>query len=138
MTWQTLPLTNSAYGYPKGAERRVAPIALVCLHGTANPNDPPATAKQERDYANRAGSAGPSAHTYADRGGGGVHAFDTKYAAWSNGVLRNPKLAVPGVQAVANFGGNPNEAYVREVEMCARYAPYPVTDAQIRDVAALV
>ena len=44
-----------------------------------------------RDNANRASSAGPSAHTYVDRVGGGVHAIDTKYAAWNNGAIRSPR-----------------------------------------------
>jgi hypothetical protein len=140
--WVDAPLTNEAYGYPnRGDLRRTRPRALACLHITANPNTPPATAKQERDYANRAGSEGPSAHTYADRPGGGVHAVPTRFAAWSNGVLRNPKTSVPGIADVVAFqqsGFNPNEFYVREIEMCGRYGAYPITEAQIADVAALV
>ena len=134
-------LGNAAYGYPRGAERRIAPTKLAVLHITANPNTPPATAKQERDYANRAGSEGPSAHTYVDRPGGGVHAVETRYAAWSNGVLRSPKTAVSGVSdivAMPAAGLNPNEAYVREIELCGRYSEYPVTLAQRDEAARLI
>jgi hypothetical protein len=142
MAWKTQLLTNEAYGYPsRGDLRRIDPIALVCLHVTANPSTPPATAQQERDYANRADSDGPSAHTYAERTGGGIHAIDTKFAAWSNGAVRSPKTSVPGVQAVLNLrakGYNANEAYYREIEICGRYPSYPITEAQLQDVATLV
>ena len=54
----TALLTNKAYGYPmRGARRRRKPTILACLHQTANAK---ATAMQERTYANRAGSWGPS------------------------------------------------------------------------------
>jgi hypothetical protein len=131
MTLPTFPftvayLTNRAYGYPQGAVRRVEPIALACLHITANPANPPATARQERDYANRAGSAGPSAHLYVDPKGGGVWAIDpAKYAAWSNGDVRSPRTAVPGVEDVLAFrarGYNANEAYTETRREC----PVPV------------
>jgi len=50
----TALLTNKAYGYPtRGARWRRKPTILACLHQTANAH---ATARQERDYANRAGS----------------------------------------------------------------------------------
>jgi hypothetical protein len=140
--WTDAPLTNEAYGYPdRGDLRRVNPRALACLHITANPNSPPATATQERTFANRTGSEGPSAHTYVDRPGGGVHAVPTRHAAWSNGVLRNPKVSVPNVADVSAFqlsGFNPNEYYVREIEFCGRNSAYPITQAQIADAAALV
>jgi len=139
MTFQNIYLTNGAYGYPGGQARRVSPIALICIHQTGN-SPPVATAREERDYANRAGSGGPSAHTYIDRAGGGVHAYPTSYAGWSNGVLRSPKLTVPGVQAVVDFAvkWNPNEAYVREVEACAYLTSYPITDVQEEDIASLI
>ena len=139
MTFQNVYLTNGAYGYPGGSPRRVSPIALICIHQTGN-SPPVATAREERDYANRAGSTGPSAHTYIDRAGGGVHAYSTAYAGWSNGVLRSPKLTVPGIQAVVDFAvkWNPNEAYVREVECCAYLTSYPITEVQEEDLAALI
>lgn len=141
MTFTTALLTNTAYGYPRGARRRVAPIALACLHVTANPNSPPATAIQERNYANRDGSNGPSAHTYVNRDGTGVHAIDLAYAAWSNGAVRSPKTGTPGIPAVlalVSGGHNANEAYVREVELCGRYSAYPITQAQVEAVAGLI
>lgn len=136
----TAPLTNQAYGYPtRGATRRMAPRRLVCVHSTYNPNTPLATAMQERNYANRDGSNGPSAHSYLDRDGSWVHAIDpTKYAAWSNGILRTPKIAVPGVSEVVALkatGANPNEDYFREIETCARYPDFPITAEQRQSLA---
>ena len=131
-------LTNTAYGYPRGEKRRIAPRRLACIHITANPRTPPATAQQERDYANRDGSNGPSAHVYIGRTADRVDAIDTAYAAWSNGVLRNPKLTVPGVSevvALAASGHNPNEDYLREYEICGRNPDYPITSDQEMEVA---
>jgi hypothetical protein len=57
MTTTTALLTNRACGYPtRGARRRRKPTILACLHQTANAT---ATARHERDYANR---ADPSRH----------------------------------------------------------------------------
>lgn len=136
----TALLTNSAYGYPsRGDARRMAPRRLVCIHVTANPNTPPATAMQERNYANRTGSGGPSAHSYLDRDGTFVHAIDPlTYAAWSNGVLRSPKTTVPGVAEVVALkasGFNPNEDYFREIETCGRYPDFPITAEQRAAIA---
>ena len=132
-------LTNKAYGYPRGSQRRVKPIALMCVHITGNSKLP--SAAGERSYANRAGSNGPSAHDYIDRDGGVVHAINTSYAAWSNGDVQSPMADRPGVQAVLNFmkrGYNANEAYFREVECVGYGTANPVTDAQLRAVAELV
>jgi hypothetical protein len=131
----TAYLTNKAYGYPnRGDARRIAPIALACIHGTSNPNTPIATALQERNYANRVGSNGPSAHVYGDRDGGEVIAIDAaKYAAWSNGALRSPKQHVAGVtevMALQAAGYNPNETYYREYEYVSRYPELPLTADQ--------
>lgn len=135
-------LTNTAYGYPRGAARRTAPIALACLHITANPSTPPASAQQERDYANRAGSNGPSAHLYIDRDGSGVWAVDPdKYAAWSNGDVQSPRTGVPGINDVLAFraaGYNANEAYDIEIEHCGRNPDYPITTVQTRTTAIVL
>ena len=87
----TALLTNKAYGYPtRGARRRRKPTILACLHQTANAK---ATAMQERNYANRAGSSGPSATAYIDRDGTIVRAIDpVKYAAWSHGDVAHPEV----------------------------------------------
>lgn len=141
--WTTSPLTNNAYGFPAGAKRRVVPVALICVHITANPNKPPATAKGERDYANRAGSGGPSAHYYLDRDRlAGVAAVEWHdYAAWSNGDVNKPKTTVPGIQkvlALRTAGFNANEAYWLEVECCGNEANgYPITATQIQMLALL-
>jgi hypothetical protein len=142
-SWREALLTNRAYGYPNGGPRRVAPVALLCVHITANPSTPPAAAMSERTYANRAGSDGPSAHYYLDRDiVGGVHAIDwTKYAAWSNGDVNKPKTAVSGmgdVLALAANGFNANEAYWLEVECCGNEANgFPITDKQVTALALL-
>lgn len=134
-------LTNTAYGYPRGAVRRESPIALACLHVTDNPNSPPATATQERNYANRLNSGGPSAHLYVNRDGSGVWAIDpSKYAAWSNGAIRSPRLTVPGITDIVAFDAdhNPNEAYLLEIEHCGRYPDFPITVAQMQTSALLI
>lgn len=136
-------LTNTAYGFPsRGNARRIEPIALACLHLTSNPNTPPATAQQERDYANRANSGGPSAHYYLNRDGSAVAAIDAeKYAAWSNGDVRSPKTAVPGVNAVLALrakGYYANEAYALEIEHCGRYPDFLITDEQVATSAFLI
>jgi len=80
MTTIAALLTNKAYGYPtRGARRRRKPTILTCLHQTANAK---ATAMQERNYANRAGSGGPSATAYIDRDGPIVRG----YQGATNGV----------------------------------------------------
>jgi hypothetical protein len=150
MTDVTAYLTNSAYGYPaRGDARRIPPRRLICIHITGNPSSPPATAMQERDYANRADSGGPSAHSYLNRDGSFVHAIDpVKYAAWGNGVLNAPKTTTPGVAEVIALDNktvpgttttyNPNEDYRREVETCARYSAYPITQAQHESLARII
>jgi hypothetical protein len=63
----TALLSNKAYGYPtRGARRRRKPTIFACLHQTANAE---ASAMHEHNYANRAGSWGPSATAYIDRDG---------------------------------------------------------------------
>jgi len=61
-------LTNRAYGYPtRGAARRRKPTVLAVLHQTANAGAGPV---DERNYANRAESTGPSATAYVGRASG--------------------------------------------------------------------
>lgn len=144
MSTTTARLTNYAYGYPtRGAARRMKPRRLLCLHITGNrSNLGPTAAKAERDYANRTGSLGPSAHDYIDRNGHRVAAiYADKYAAWSNGGLKRPNTAVPGVTAVAALpakGFNPNEDYYREVECVGYPGTAPITAAQLEVVAQLL
>lgn len=115
------PLTNTAYGFPRGATRRLKPKVLACIHITDNPNNQgPNAATNERDYANRAGSNGPSAHIYLNRDGSGVIAIDPmQFAAWSNGDLNKPNLANKGAAYLASLpasGHNANEGCVLEIE----------------------
>ncbi len=139
-------LTNGAYGAPPWEgppnPRRMTPSALACVHITANPNTPPASATSERNYANREGSGGPSAHFYIDRTGVVVQAIDWReFPAWSNGDVKNPNVQVPGIQKVVDArakGFNANECYGIEIENVGREPEYPITVSQIRSNAYLV
>lgn len=131
-------LTNAAYGFPRGVARRINPRVLAVVHITAND----ATPMQERNYANRAGSNGPSAHYYIGRDGNGVHAIDERrYAAWSNGDLKSPKLANAGVKYLDDLRPtyNANEGCYLEIE-CVGTATTAGqwTDAQFAMVARLI
>ena len=136
MTTVTAPLTNKAYGYPtRGAKRRRKPTILACLHQTSNAT---AAAIQERNYANRAGSAGPSATAYIDRDGTIIRAIDpAKYAAWSQGDVAHPNTKIPTIVAAVASGVNMNE-WVHESIECSGAGPEPLTDAQFESVAQLV
>lgn len=139
------PLTNSAYGFPtRGHKRRIKPVVLAVIHITGNPrNQGPDAAQNERDYANRASSDGPSAHVYIGRAGGGVAAIDWRnYAAWSNGDLEKPNPANKGVREIVGLhahGYNANEACGIEIENVG-YAKTAgqMTTEQIRRCAGLV
>ena len=97
MTTTTALLTNKAYGYPtRGARRRRKPTILACLHQTANAK---ATAIQERTYANRAGSWGPSATAYIDRDGT-VMGFDVEAFGAMADAVSIPVIAAGGLATV--------------------------------------
>jgi len=132
----TALLTNKAYGYPtRGARRRRKPTILACLHQTANAK---AMAIQERTYANRAGSFGPSATAYVDRDGTIVRAIDpAKYATWSQGDVAHPNTNLPTIAAAVASGVNMNE-WVHESIECSGAGTEPFTDAQFESVAQLV
>ena len=117
MTAITALLTNKAYGYPtRGARRRRKPTILACLHQTANAT---ATAIGETNYANRAGSPGPSATAYIDRDGTIVRDIDpVAYAAWSQGDVASPNTKNPTVAAAVASGVNMNE-WVHESIECS-------------------
>ena len=136
MSTVTALLTNKAYGYPRrGARRRRKPTILACLHQTANAK---ATAIQERNYANRTGSPGPSATAYIDRDGTIVRAIDpAKYAAWSQGDVAHPNTKIPTIAAAVASGVNMNE-WVHESIECSGAGSEPFTDAQFESVARLV
>ena len=136
MTTVTALLTNRAYGYPsRGSRRRRKPTILACLHQTANAT---ATAIQERTYANRAGSGGPSATAYIDRDGTIVRAIDpVKYAAWSQGDVASPNTKIPTIAAAVASGVNVNK-WVHESIECSGAGTEPFTDAQFESVARLV
>jgi LysM repeat protein len=129
-------LTNKAYGYPtRGARRRRKPTILACLHQTANAK---ATVMQERNYANRADSHGPSATAYIDRDGMVVRAIDpVKCAAWSQGDVAHPNTKLASIAAAVASGVNMNE-WVHESIECSGAGTEPYTDAQFEAVAHLV
>ncbi|MBI2776806.1 MAG: N-acetylmuramoyl-L-alanine amidase [Chloroflexi bacterium] len=130
MTTVTATLTNKAYGYPtRGASRRIKAPILACIHITGNRHtaanpDRHQAARDERNYANRPGSNGPSAHYYVARDGWAIEAIDpAKYAAWSNGDVASPNTANAGIAkvlALRTKGYNANEAYWLEFE-CVGY-----------------
>ncbi len=148
MTTVTAHLTNKAYGYPtRGAGRRVKAPILACIHITgnrrtaANP-DRHQAAREERTYANRPGSNGPSAHYYVARDGWAIEAIDSaRYAAWSNGDVASPNTANAGIAKVLALrakGYNPNEAYWLEFECVGYGSTYPITKAQRQFCAARI
>lgn len=128
-------LTNRAYGYPRGATRRHVPYVLAVLHQTSNAN---ATARQERDHANRAGSNGPSATYYVDRDGTAVHAVDgTRFASWGAGDVNHPDTKIATVARFVREHVNPNEVAWEQIEVCGAGSE-PYTAAQFETVAQLV
>jgi hypothetical protein len=143
-------LTNNAYGdyggRANGTARRIKPMLLMCMHITDGAETAANVAthnKGERDYANRAGSGGPSAHDYIARDGNDILAIDpAKFAAWSNGDLKTPNTALPIVQTILAQrakGYNPNECFYREVEMCGRHETgLDITAAQLETVAQMI
>lgn len=137
-------LTNKAYGFPRGSARRVAPVALVCVHITGNKRtaaytDSRQAALDEWGYANRAGSDGPSAHLYIARDGWAIEAIDNRYAAWSNGDVLVPNTDNPGIRrvlALRSRGLNANEGYWEEWENIGHPSGYRINDAQMATMAA--
>jgi len=146
MTISVQHLSNLAYGFPRGKPRRVKPVALACIHitgnsSTASMSDLHKAAQAERDYANRAGSNGPSAHVYVARDGWAIEAVGSGYAAWSNGDVSSPHLANPGVAKAVAFrarGYNVNEAYWLEFECVGFGSAHPVTNEQKQLVASRI
>jgi hypothetical protein len=135
-------LTNGAYG-----RRRVKPFVLACVHITGNSktaaySDPHKAAQAERNYANRDGSRGPSAHYYIARDGWGIEAIDaTRHWAWSNGDVSRPNTDNPGIRRVLALrakGYNANEAYWLEFECVGYPRSYPITTAQIQTMGRLI
>jgi hypothetical protein len=148
MTVVVKPLTNSAYGFPdRGDRRRIKPVALACVHITGNSDtasnpDLHQAARDERNYANRSGSPGPSAHHYVARDGWAIEAIDwRRYAAWSNGDVIDPNVSNPGIRRVLAMkakGYSANEAYWLEFESVGFGTKYPITVAQRQAVAELI
>ena len=136
MTTTTALLTNKAYGYPtRGARRRRKPTILACLHQTANAK---ATAIQERNYANRAGSWGPRPpRTSTATARSSERSTPPKYAAWSQGDVAHPNTKIPTIAAAVASGVNMNE-WVHESIECSGAGTEPYADAQFESTAQLV
>lgn len=140
----SMPLTNSAYGFPRGAVRSHTPHILAVVHITGNANNQGANAAvNERNYANRAHSPGPSAHYYLNRDGSGIAAIDhVKYAAWSNGDLNKPRTANAGVATIVKHhaaGKNANECCWLEIEnVGTATVSGQITPAQVATMAKLI
>lgn len=141
------PLTNGSYGYPRGAKRRVEPIALLCLHITGNSrtagyDSPIEGTRAEVAYMNRPGGDGPSAHSYIARDGTVFQCLNADdHAAWSNGDMTNPAAGYPIIRrlvALQRNGINPNEAFHREIEMTGYPGRFPPTKRQLESVAWLL
>lgn len=139
MTTLTMPLTNGAYW-----RRTSKPVVLAVVHITDNrTNQGPTAALNERNYANRAGSQGPSAHYYVNRDGSSIMAIDPVwYVAWSNGDVNEPHGANAGVAKLAALraqGVNANRGCYLEIECVGYDAPAGQwTDAQFATVARLI
>lgn len=138
-------LTNKAFGFPtRGHLRRIKPVVLAVIHCTGNKNNLTGDAAlNERNYANRTNSPGPSAHYYINRNGSGYRAIGVKnYAAWSNGIARSPDANNAGVRrlmSLKNSGYNINEGCGVEIELVANPGTgVLVTTAQIKAAAAIV
>jgi len=140
-------LTNLAYGFPRGKTRRVKPVALAMIHITGNSRtalmpDLHAAARAERNYANRTGSNGPSAHYYIARDGWAIEAIDPAlYAAWSNGDVSRPSTTNPGIVRALAFrarGYNVNEAYLLEFEAVGFGSNFPITAPQKQAMAEII
>lgn len=143
-------LTNKAYGNyggrARGTTRRIKPPLLMCIHITdgdeTNANIHTHNVN-ERNYANRDGSNGPSAHDYIAQDGNAVHAINApSFCAWSNGDLKSPNKSLPIVTTILAYvakGYNPNELFYREVECCGnRSRGLPITDVQMETVAQMI
>lgn len=148
------PLKNKAYGFPRGADRKVDPWVLMCIHISGNKNTasmpvgvkPGTGTWAEVQYMARQRSArdiGNSAHDYIARGGSVLSCIPTRYAAWNNGQLNNPNTQLDSVRRIVRQDAtdpsfNPNEAYVREVECTGYPGSYPLTKEQREAVAQLI
>lgn len=148
------PLKNRAYGFPRGQERKVDPWVLMCIHITGNKSTaampvgitPGTGTYAEVSYMARERSAsdiGNSAHDYIARDGSVLACIPTRYAAWNNGQLNRPNMALDSIKRIVrrdqtDAAFNPNEAYVREVECTGYPGSFPLTKEQREAVADLI
>lgn len=150
------PLTNGAYGFPRGEKRRLKPFVLMCVHICGNTR----TAKmpvgitpgcgtwadvsymaRDRHWDSEKPQFGNSAHSYISRDGQVLNCIPTKFAAWNNGDLKKPNLKLASMRQIVDLktkGTNANEAYVREIECTGQAHTYSLTAEQRETVAYLI
>lgn len=130
--------------------RTFAPKVLLVVHVTGNSrvaaypegfatNQSPGA---DWSYAarNSASADGPSANNYIGRETGATIEMwnPATHAAWSNGDLNKPNLALPGVKYLYDLrqrGINANKGCYREVELSGYPGTFDPTDAQIEACA---
>jgi hypothetical protein len=150
------PLTNGAYGFPRGQARRLQPFVLMCVHIAGNKRTatmpdgvkPGSGAWAEVSYMARNrhwDSAKPdhgnSAHSYISRDGQVLNCIPTKIAAWNNGDVKKPNTNLASIRQIVELrahGTNANEAYVREIECTGHNPTLPLTAQQRETVAYLI
>jgi hypothetical protein len=150
------PLTNGAYGFPRGQLRRLKPFVLICIHITGNKRtasmpdgaQPGSGVWAEVSYMARNrhwDSAKPdhgnSAHSYLSRDGQVLNCIPTKFAAWNNGDVKKPNTTLESIRRIVDLrahGTNANEAYVREIECTGHNPSLPLTAQQRETVAYLI
>ncbi len=150
------PLTNGAYGFPRGQERRLKPFVLICIHicGNTRTAKMPVGIKpgcgtwadvsymaRPRHWDSPHPIFGNSAHTYIARDGQALDCIPTKFAAWNNGPLNQPNTNLASIRKIVELhakGTNPNEAYVREIECTGQAHTFPLTKEQRETVAYLI
>lgn len=128
------PLSNVAYGYPRGKRRRTKPWIIACVHITGNRNTarmpvgigPGSGTRAEVSYMARAGNpGGNSAHSYVARNGDMLDCIPwDAFAAWNNGDIlagRGPApLARPNTKLssvrriIGRLGRQGSRYYIRD------------------------
>lgn len=149
------PLSNRAWGFPRGATtRRTKPWVLIAIHITGNKNTasmPVGIGKGSGTWAEVQYMArrrpdsdlGNSAHDYIARDGSVLACIPTSIAAWNNGQLNRPNTRLSSVREIVERDRkdpafNPNEAYAREVECTGYPGSFPLTKDQRETVAWLI
>ena len=150
------PLTNGAWGFPQGKERRIKPFVLMCVHiaGNRRTATMPDGVKpgsgtwaevsymaRDRHWKSEHPDRGNSAHSYISRDGQVLDCIPTRLAAWNNGDVKKPNTNLTEIRHILELraqGKNANEAYVREIECTGFSRALPLTAQQRETVAYLI